>query len=180
MNAPAEIRTERLLLRKPAAEDAAAMFANYAGDESVGRYLAWRIHQSIDDTHAFLKLSDVEWQRWPAGPYLLCYGPDQTVIGSTGLLFDSPHCASTGYVIGRAWWGQGFATEATRAMVDLARQHHVDRLLAYCHPEHVVSQRVLEKAGFVRDEILSEFCEFPNLEPGVRQRVVRYICQSSG
>ncbi len=153
------------------------MFANYASDKSVGRYLAWAIHQSIDDTRAFLQLADVEWRRWPAGPYLLCIGDDQTIIGSTGLLFDSPHCASTGYVIGRPWWGQGFATEATRAMADLAGEHHVDRLLAYCHPEHLASQRVLEKAGFVRDEVLSDFCEFPNLAAGVRQRVVRYVYQ---
>ena len=176
MKAPAEIRTERLLLRRPVALDAASIFENYASDESIGRYLAWPIHLSLVDTEAFLKLAKVEWKRWPAGPYLLCYGANQTVIGSTGLLFDSPHCASMGYVLGRQWWGQGLATEATRAMIGLAAELSVDPLVAYCHPEHTASHRVLEKAGFHRDTVLSAFCVFPNMGVEDKQSVIRFAC----
>lgn len=175
MKAPSEIQTERLLLRKPRPEDAAAIFANYAGDESLGRYLAWPIHGSIGDTDAFLKLAEVEWRRWPAGPYLVCLGPDERIIGSTGLSFESTHCASTGYVVAREFQNQGYATEAVRAMTQLARDLNCTSLLAWCHPDHAASQRVLEKAGFVRDGLVSDFCEFPNLAAGVRQSVVRYV-----
>ena len=174
MKAPHVIRTERLLLRKPRPEDAAAIFANYAGDERLGRFLAWPIHRSTADTDAFLKLADVEWRRWPAGPYLICLGAEERIIGSTGLAFDSTHCASTGYVIARDCQGRGYATEAVLAMTQLARDLDCTRLLAYCHPDHAASQRVLEKAGFVRDGLLSDFCEFPNLTAGERQSVVRY------
>lgn len=179
MKAPLEIRTERLLLRKPRPDDAAAIFANYAGDESLGRFLAWPIHRSIDDTHAFLRLADVEWQRWPAGPYLVCRGEDARIIGSTGLAFESTRCASTGYVIARDSSGNGYATEAVCAMTRLARHLDCDRLLAYCHPDHIASRRVLEKAGFHRDALLSDFCEFPNLAAGQRQSVLRYVWTSA-
>ena len=57
----------------------------------------------------------------------------------------------------------------------LARALNCDRLLAYCHPDHAASQRVLEKAGFHRDTLLSDFCEFPNLAAGKRQSVLRYV-----
>ena len=175
MKAPHTIRTERLLLRKPCPEDAAAIFAGYAGDESLGRYLAWPIHRSIEDTVAFLKLADVEWQRWPAGPYLICLGAQERIIGSTGLAFESPHCASTGYVIARQSSGNGYATEAVGAMVSLARDLDCARLVAYCHPDHAASRRVLEKAGFASDALLSDFCEFPNLAAEGRRSVVRYV-----
>ncbi len=175
MKAPHVIHTARLLLRRPLPGDAAAIFGSYAGDESVGRYLAWPIHRSIDDTDAFLKLADIEWQRWPAGPYLICHGDEETVIGSTGLVFDAPRSASTGYVIARDSWGRGFATESVLAMTRLAKKLGCDRLGAYCHPEHAASERVLEKAGFLRDALLADFCEFPNLAPGERQSAVRYL-----
>ena len=175
MKAPHVIRTARLLLRKPRPEDAAAIFASYAGDESLGRYLAWPIHRSIEDTDAFLKLADVEWQRWPAGPYLICHGAEERIIGSTGLAFESPYCASTGYVVARQSSGKGYATEAVGAMIRLARDLNCARIVAYCHPDHAASGRVLEKAGFTRDALLSDFCEFPNLAVGQRQNVVRYV-----
>lgn len=175
MKAPTEIRTERLLLRKPRASDAEAIFANYAGDPALGRYLAWPIHRTVEDTRAFLELADLEWQRWPAGPYLMCLGDDETIIGSTGLAFDSPRCATTGYVIARDQWGRGFATEAVRAMADLAAKLDCNRLLAYCHPDHAASRRVLMKAGFTCDAAISHFCEFPNMSPGRVQDAVRYV-----
>lgn len=175
LKAPAEIHTERMLLRKPRAQDAAAVFENYASDESLGQFLAWPIHRSIEETAQFLEFAEAEWQREPAGPYLVCLGDERTVIGSTGLAFDSPGRASTGYVIGHRWAGHGFATEAARAMVILAKNLGVERLTAYCHPDHTVSQRVLMKVGFERDSVLPEFCEFPNLSVGKKQSVERYV-----
>jgi ribosomal-protein-alanine N-acetyltransferase len=84
MNAPATIQTERLLLRKPKAEDAASIFERYAADTDVCRYLSWPRHRSIEDTWAFLEFSDSQWQRWPAGPYLICSLSNGELLGSTG------------------------------------------------------------------------------------------------
>lgn len=71
-------------------------------------------------------------------------------------------------------WGQGYATEALGAMVDMARRIGVARLQAFCHPEHRASWRVLEKCGFVRDGSWTQQAEFPNLAPGVLQEVLCY------
>jgi len=89
MKAPAEITTARLVLRRPVASDAEEIFARYAGDASVGRYLAWPIHKTIDDTRAFLDFSDQEWARWPAGPYLIFSKDTCTLLGSTGFSFET-------------------------------------------------------------------------------------------
>lgn len=174
MKAPETIKTERLLLRKPVSADAEDIFKRYASDAEVTRYLAWPMHTSVDDTHAFLEFSDAEWERWPAGPYLICALSDGRLLGSTGLAFEVPLRATTGYVLAKDSWGQGFATEALLAMRALAADLGVERLYAMCYPEHQPSRRVLEKGGFEFEGTLRRFSEFPNLHPGVADDVVSY------
>lgn len=176
MNAPTTIQTERLLLRRPKAGDAAAIFERYASDPEVCRYLAWPTHRSLEDTRAFLELSDAEWERWPAGPFLILSLADGALLGSTGLAFEQPQCASTGYVLAKDAWGQGIATEAVMAMRETATSLGVTRLYACCHPQHRASRRVLEKAGFELEGRQRRRLEFPNLAAGVAQDVVCYAC----
>lgn len=174
MKAPETIKTERLLLRRPVSSDANDIFERYASDAEVTRYLAWPIHRSVDDTRDFLEFSDAEWDRWPAGPYLICALADGRLLGSTGLAFEVPFRATTGYVLAKDSWGQGFATEALLAMRSLAADLGVERLYAMCYPEHQPSRRVLEKGGFEFEGTLRRFSEFPNLHPGVADDVVSY------
>jgi RimJ/RimL family protein N-acetyltransferase len=56
--------------------------------------------------------------------------------------------ADTAWVVGSHWQGQGFATEAARAVVDWLRSIGVRRIHANIHPGHTASHRVAEKAGF--------------------------------
>jgi RimJ/RimL family protein N-acetyltransferase len=60
--APERIDTARLVLRRPVAGDAEAIFARYAADADVTRYLSFPRHVSVEETRAFLALSDVEWE----------------------------------------------------------------------------------------------------------------------
>lgn len=172
MTAPTTIQTERLLLRKPEAEDAASIFERYASDPDVCRYLAWPRHRTIEDTHAFLEFSDSEWQSWPAGPYLIYSHSDGELLGSTGLGFEQLKCASTGYVLAKDSWGKGFATEALKAMCKTAQELLVERLYAHVYPQHHASRRVLEKSGFELEGTLWKSFEFPNLAAGVKQDVL--------
>lgn len=172
MKAPEVFETERLTLRRPGAGDAEEIFARYAGDARVGKYLAWPIHKSVDDTRLFLNFSDAEWAEWPAGPYLVFSGSE--LIGSTGLAFESSSRASTGYVFAVDAWGLGYASECVLAMKRLAAEHGVKRLYAGVHPDHRPSAHVLEKAGFRDDGIARACAEFPNLEPGVLKDVRLY------
>jgi ribosomal-protein-alanine N-acetyltransferase len=163
VKAPVEFRTDRLLLRRPHAEDAADIFERYAGDPEVTRFVGWPRHESVADTQAFLAFSDAEWGRSPAGPYLVFTRADGVLVGSTGLAFETPYRAATGYVLARDVWGRGYATEMLHAMVDVAARVGVQRLYALCHPKHRASWRVLEKCGFVREAVLRRYAMFPNL-----------------
>ncbi len=174
MKAPLHIETPRLALSPPTASDAESIFECYAGDPDVTRFLGWPRHRSVAETREFLDFSALEWDRSPAGPYLIRLRADGRLIGGTGLSFKNEHEAVTGYVLAKDAWGQGYATEALRAMVDLARQIGVVRIEALCHSQHRASAHVLEKCGFRRESTFQQ-AEFPNLAPGVMQDAACYV-----
>jgi RimJ/RimL family protein N-acetyltransferase len=174
MKAPEHIETPRLVLTRPSTGDAPAIFERYASDPDVTRFVGWPRHRSVDDTRGFVQFTEAEWQRAAAGVYLISSRANGTLLGSTGLGFETPSRASTGYVLAKDAWGQGYATEALLAMVDLARQLGVVRLYAICHPDHRASIRVLEKGGFAREGIWRRHSEFPNLAAGVPADVACY------
>jgi ribosomal-protein-alanine N-acetyltransferase len=168
------VETDRLVLRRPTLADVSAIYARYANDPEVTRFLAWPRHNTTDDTRVFIGFSDAEWQKWPAGPYLIEARDTGRLLGSTGLGFETAQRASTGYVLARDSWGHGYATEALHATVAIAAGVAVRRLFALCHPEHAVSRRVLEKCGFACEATLRQYAEFPNLRPGESSDVLCY------
>jgi aspartyl-tRNA(Asn)/glutamyl-tRNA(Gln) amidotransferase subunit C/ribosomal-protein-alanine N-acetyltransferase len=168
------IETERLVLRAPRAGDARQVFQRYASDPRVTRFLGWPTHRSLADTEGFLAFCAAEWERWPVGPFMIEARADGLLLGSTGLGFESPSVAATGYVLAQDAWGRGYATEALTAMRDLAGRLGVTRLFALCHPDHRASSRVLEKCGFALEARLPAHAEFPNLAPRVFVDVLCY------
>lgn len=147
------IRTERLFLRPAWQEDAGALAAAIA-HEPVARMLTrvpWPY--SLDDAHAFL-----------AGPNdrklprLLITLPEQggAVIGGCGL-HDVDGAAAVGYWITPDHWGRGFAAEALRGLVDLARACGHRWLLGHHAGDNPASGRVLRKVGFRANGISRTF-----------------------
>lgn len=96
MKAPPEIVTARLRLLQPRAADTPEVFERYASDPEVTRFLGWSRHRSVADTHAFLSFSAAEWERWPAGPYVIRSRSDDRLLGGTGLGFQTRVEAVTG------------------------------------------------------------------------------------
>ncbi|MDB6100191.1 MAG: family N-acetyltransferase [Gammaproteobacteria bacterium] len=174
MSAPERVETDRLVLRKPTVADIGAIYARYASDPKVTRFLSWPRHNVIDDTRAFIRFSETEWQGWPAGPYLIEARDTGILLGGTGLGFETAQRAATGYVLAQDAWGRGYATEALHAIVGIAASVAVRRLQALCHPEHAASRRVLEKCGFACEATLRQYAQFPNLRPGEPSDVLCY------
>jgi [ribosomal protein S5]-alanine N-acetyltransferase len=161
-------------LRRPHLLDAGAIFSRYSSDPDVTRLVGWPTHRTVDDAQAFVAYSDGQWTQWSAGPYLIVSRGDGTLVGGTGLAFETPYRAQTGYVLSRDAWGRGLATEALEAMVGVARGAGVRRLYALCHHSHRASARVLEKCNFAREGVLRAYAEFPNLPPVEPQDVLCY------
>ena len=84
---------------------------------------------------------------------------DGQLIGSCGIRLESTDSrqANIGYEIAPGYWGEGYATEAARAMVAFGfGELHLHRIWARCVAENVASYRVLEKVGMRREWRLRE------------------------
>lgn len=139
-------RTERLLLRPGWQEDAPAL-ALAIGEEAVVRNLAkapWPYRE--DDARAFLN-QPVE----PELPRFLIFartGGAPRLVGGCGISPAPDGGLELGYWIARPYWGLGFATEAGRQLVRIARAMQLPKLTAGHFVDNPASGAVLRKLGF--------------------------------
>lgn len=139
-------RTERLLLRPAWPEDWEPLYRGIA-DCGIVRNLAtapWPY--TPDDARAFVGL-----KQDPRFPHFLLTMPGthgSTVIGAAGM---GPRGdgVELGYWIARPFWGQGFATEGARGVIELARLIGYHRIEASHYCDNPASGRVLRKLGFL-------------------------------
>ncbi len=75
------------------------------------------------------------------------------LIGAMGLTVEAFHRRGTlGYWIGVPYWGQGYATEAGRAVVAYGfREHSLLRIMATHYARNPASGRVMQKLGMTRE-----------------------------
>jgi RimJ/RimL family protein N-acetyltransferase len=163
MKPPEIMHTPRLCLRLPELGDAEAIFQQYASDPDVTRYVMWRPHESIDVTREFLKRCVRCWEEGTAFPWVIQNKDDGGLIGMVELHIET-HRANIGYVIAPWYWGNGYATEAAKAVVDWAlRQEPIYRVWSVCDLENSASARVLEKVGMRQEGILRRYIVHPNI-----------------
>uniref|UniRef100_A0A0D6QWG4 N-acetyltransferase domain-containing protein n=1 Tax=Araucaria cunninghamii TaxID=56994 RepID=A0A0D6QWG4_ARACU len=67
--------------------------------------------------------------------------------------------AEIGYALASNWWGKGIATQAVRLALSTAFRDlpNLERIEGLVEPENLASQRVLEKAGFVKEGLLCKY-----------------------
>jgi RimJ/RimL family protein N-acetyltransferase len=141
-------RTARLTLRPAWPEDAPAL-AQAIGHEAVARMLM-RVPfpYTVADAHAF-----ADQPRGAHEPRFLILSHDAAtpvLIGGIALTdFGGDSGVELGYWLTPAAWGRGYATEAGRAVVDMARHAlPLRRLHAWHFADNPASGAVLRKLGF--------------------------------
>ena len=140
-------RTPRLLLRPAWPEDAGAL-TRAIGHEAVAR-MAARV------PYPYAQADAERWLALPCGatePRFLITALDRggapELIGGIAIITgDTGH--ELGYWLTPAAWGRGYATEAGRAVVDMARHAlPIQRLGAWHFADNPASGQVLTKLGF--------------------------------
>jgi [ribosomal protein S5]-alanine N-acetyltransferase len=83
------------------------------------------------------------------GSFFLIRKADTTIIGEIGSSLDpTTNSTQVGYSVVESCWGQGYATEALRALLAaLLTRIDVHRVIAETMVDHKASRRVMEKAG---------------------------------
>lgn len=170
---PAEFTTARLLARPARVADAAEIFASYAADPDVTRYLSWRHHATPATVEQFLAILENAWTTGTGHRgYVLRLRGTSEVIGSIGLDRKGP-AVVLGYVIAKKYWGNGYAAEALAYLVDcVLAQPGVYRAWAFCDVDNPGSARVMEKAGMTFEGRLRRWHVCPEIGDEPRDCVV--------
>jgi len=173
---PTTFATARLTARLPRADDAPAVFAAYASDPEVTRYLSWRAYERVEPLAAFLREAAANWEKRDTVlplAWLLCLKGTDTPIGSIGVTLEGNGRALFGYVLAKKFWGHGMTAEALTWLVDWSlAQPDIYRAWAFCDIDNPTSARVMEKAGLVREGVLRRWHIAPNLGPAPRDCLV--------
>lgn len=157
---PESFETARLTLRPIDTDDARAIFDSYGQDPEVTRYLTWRPHMSIEETHSYVRAC---MKAENARVYMLLERKGG-VVGAFDLRNVGQTRLEYGCVLARRFWNRGFMTEALTEVVDWAlRQPSIWRIGAVADAENVGSLRVMEKAGLHREGVLRRWLIHPNM-----------------
>jgi RimJ/RimL family protein N-acetyltransferase len=137
--------SERLNLRAPRPEDAKAVVA-LLNDRRVAENTAHIPHPyRLADARDFI--GRVNRTKGEVS-FFITLGDGQ-LIGGCGINRRNGKAPEIGYWLGAPFWGQGFATEAARALIDHAfMDMKFDLLASGARVSNPASRRVLEKCGF--------------------------------
>ena len=147
-------------MRLPAPDDAESA-AELLGDPAVMRFLGGETVPREQVPDVIAKWSR-RWEESGMGPFVVERRDDRRFLGRAGLLlWDVRDWSQStlaeagrhaqpelGWALARAHWGNGYATEAARAVRDWAREERgVRHLISLIAPDNVPSQRVAERLG---------------------------------
>ena len=147
------IETPRLL-RRFCADDAPAMYENWANDPQVTKYLTWKPHKDASETKTLLEgwaasYEDPAYYMWA----IVLKEIDQP-IGSISVvgMHEIIDQVEIGYCIGRRWWNRGITSEAFSAVIAfLFEEVGVNRIAAKHDTNNPHSGMVMKKCGLIHE-----------------------------
>ena len=153
------LTTSRLVLRTLRPSDLDDLYS-YASDPEIDRYTPWVHYNHIDEARENLGEFLAEYEQYGMGAWGIEHKADRRLIGIAN--FSRPHRidrkVEMGYTIARAYWGQGYATEAVKALIQFGfDQMRLVRIEAVCLPEHTASAQVMQKAGMQLEGLLHSY-----------------------
>jgi RimJ/RimL family protein N-acetyltransferase len=137
------LETERLTLRRPTLADVSAI-ARIADDRRIAENT--RLPHPYSQDHAVDFVRHVaNWQRETV--FLIEH--NYTPIGMVGADWREEETPELGYWLGVDYWGQGFATEAARALIDFTfEEFDIPLIRSGARVANPASRNILEKCGF--------------------------------
>ncbi len=155
------LETDRLVLRDWESDDL-PLFKDMNKDERVMRYFPSVLTEK--ETESFFSRIQSEFDRNNWGLYAVELKSTGRFIGYVGLHeigFDADFTPGVeiGWRLDADYHNQGLATEAAKAVLNLARSKGLTRLYSFTAKKNVPSERVMQKIGMTK---VGEF-EHPNL-----------------
>lgn len=162
LNLPSSIETPRLLLRPPRSGDGAVLFEALTESlPELRRFLSslpWvAAEQTLESSEAFCRNAEANFLTRKDLPFFVFEKKTGNLVASTGLhrtVWQIPK-TEVGYWCRTKAGGNGFVTEAVKALTDYAFRHvKAVRVELITDEENLASRRVAERAGYTLEGIL--------------------------
>jgi RimJ/RimL family protein N-acetyltransferase len=138
------LETERLVLRRPTLADVKAI-ARLANDRRIAENTRRLPHPYLQD-HA---VAFVRANANDKSETVFLVEHSHAPIGMVGVDWREPAAPELGYWLGVEYWGQGFGTEAARAVIDfIFEAFDVEQMMSGARVANPASRNILEKCGF--------------------------------
>ena len=143
-----DIRTSRLLLHPIDVSEGERIVARTRGVSD-----CWADDFPFDGdvrgVEAFLHCTAVHGEQRPFGHYRITRLTDGRAVGGVGFKGQPEGgCVEIGYGLSESARGHGYAAEAVAALLTIAADHGVSKVIADTTLDNVASQRTLIRAGF--------------------------------
>lgn len=141
--------TERLQLRLPEMTDA-IMLQRLINDWEIAVTTATIPHPyDLSMAEAMILRVQERPEDVPQFNYMMIQCVDNQLVGGCGFSLNLQHeSAEIGYWVGKPYWGNGYATEATRRLIEFCfSELQLNRVQASYFVGNRASRRVMEKAG---------------------------------
>lgn len=151
---PIEIETERLVLRMWHSDDFVP-FATMCADPKVMQFIGSGAVMTSGQVAVDIESYKNYWQIKGYGQFALIHKSTQKFIGFAGLgdhvLLPQYHsCAEIGWRLAQEFWGQGYAIEAAKAVLDFGIRHHqLFDIVSVCQTGNLSSERIMQKIGMI-------------------------------
>jgi RimJ/RimL family protein N-acetyltransferase len=143
-----ELHAKRLLL-VPLGPDYLSSTHQYAGDIDNAKYMIHLPNVDVNETKSFLDAVQAEWQKCRPEFFEFAILLNNEHIGAVSIYIDQDTGeGELGWIINKRFWGNGYATEAARAVIDYAVQEwKLMKFIAHCDSENIGSYKVMDKLG---------------------------------
>lgn len=172
MSAPPALRTARLVLDGFAQSDAPELQRLAGAREIAATTLAIPHPYLLEHAQAWIDKQNSGTLEKSVN-FAIRLAPTNTLIGSVGLKeIDRTRAqAELGFWIGVPWWGQGYAREAARSVIQYGFESlRLNRIYAHHMTRNPASGRALSAAGMRREGLLPKGV----LKWGIEEDVVLY------
>lgn len=170
------LATPRLKLRAFTAKDTLPLH-NLLVEPGVLRYFPDPSPPPVDRVGKLISRQINHWAENGYGWWAVENLKDPRLMGWCGLQY-LPETGEIeiGYLLGKAFWGKGYATEASLESLRFGFEElGMEKIIAIVHPENSASKRVIEKLGF-RDPVRARYFGMECL----RYQAVRTAYTASG
>jgi len=152
-----EIKTNRLLLRRFAADDYKDVFV-YASNPDVVRFLSYHPHKNIETSKEIVWKWVKSYENNNIYHWAIVF--ENKVIGNIEAMNvdDESFSCHFGWQLDMSYWNKGIMTEAANAVIDyLFDSVGFDRISSGCDTRNHGSYHVMEKIGMKREALFRRY-----------------------